>query len=263
MSEIELYKKDQKEKKQYSLTYAKQNVAIQKARYSLSITQQKLLCYIISDLKITDTAQTEKIFDIKEFYDFIEKKNTNYEYIRDNLKAISNKSWWLKTDDGWDTLVRFLGTVKTSKRSGKVKIKFHEDMLPFLQELNAQNPYTRVKLFYMLTMKSEYSMRLYEIFKSFEKAKQPYTPSIDNLKLQLDCENYTRVADFRRKVIEVAVAEINQKTDLYINHKFVKLNSRAFNYIEFYITPKSDAERLVVDKQIRAELDGQASFFEE
>lgn len=53
--------------KQYGLTVAKQNVAIQKDRYSLSIQQQKILCYLISDLKITDTAQTEKNLLLKIF----------------------------------------------------------------------------------------------------------------------------------------------------------------------------------------------------
>lgn len=93
----------------------------------------------------------------------------SYDRVKDNIRALSNKSWWVSINKDEEVLLRFLNTVRTNKRSGTVTIKFHEDMLPYLQELNAQNPYTRYKLFYIMTMKSQYSMRLYELLKSVEK----------------------------------------------------------------------------------------------
>lgn len=259
MTETALYKKSQKEMQQYSLTIAKQNIAIQKARYSLSIQQQKILCYLISQLKITDTAQTEKIFDIKEFFDFMEINSKSYERVRDNLKALRDRSWWVEEPDGSETAVSFLSRVNTSKRNGKATIKFNEDMLPYLQELNAQNPYTRYKLFYIMTMKSQYSMRIYELLKSVEKLGN-WTFSIDSIKKQLDCKNYSRFPDFRRNVIEIAVSEINEKSDITVTYDFIK-TGRSYTDIEFNITTKNVPERLKVDKIIRAELDGQSSMF--
>lgn len=258
MTENEIYIKSKKELKQYNLTIAKQNVAIRKARYSLSTQQQKILCYLISQLKITDTAQTEKLFDIKEFFDFMAINCKSYERIRDNLKLLRDKSWWVEESDGSETAVSFLSRVNTNKRNGKATIKFNEDMLPYLQELNAQNPYTRYKLFYIMTMKSQYSMRLYELLKSVEKLDN-WTFSIDKLKKQFDCDNYKKFNDFKKRVIEVAISEINKKSDITVTYEFIK-TGRAYTDIEFNIETKADAERLVVEKQIREELDGQLTF---
>lgn len=62
----------QKQNKQYYSIVKKSNAIIQKARYSFSLQQQKILCYLITNLSDTDTHETEKKFDIKTFYDFME-----------------------------------------------------------------------------------------------------------------------------------------------------------------------------------------------
>ena len=57
-------------------------------------------------------------------------------------------------------------------------------------------------------------------------------------------------------VLEPAVAEINEKTDLNVSYELFK-EGRNYKTIEFYIEPKTDSERLNVDRAIRAELDSQ------
>jgi len=249
-------KASQKQNKQYYSVVKKKNVAIRKARYSLSLQQQKVLCYLISELKETDTHETEKIFDIKAFYDFMEVSNKDYDKVRQCLKALSDKSWWIKADDGSDVLVRFLDTVRADKRTAKVRIRFHRDMMPFLQHLYIE--YTQYKLFYVMTMRSEYSIRLYELLKSVTN-KQLWYFDIEELKKIFMCENYTRFNDFKKRVIEPAVSEINKKTDITIFYELIK-DGKSYVGIEFEIQYKSDSDRLEVDKLIRAELDGQLSF---
>lgn len=251
-----LLESSQKQHKQYCSVVKKSNVAIRKARYSLSLQQQKVLCYLISELKETDTHETEKLFDIKAFYDFMEVNNKDYDKVRQCLKALSDKSWWVKADDGADVLVRFLNTVRADKRTSKVRIKFHEDMMPFLQHLKSE--YTQYKLWYTMTMRSEYSLRLYELLKSVAN-KQIWYFDIQELKKIFMCENYTRFNNFKARVIEPAVTEINEKTDITVSYELFK-DGKSYIGIEFEIRYKSDLERLEVDKLIRAELDGQLSF---
>ncbi len=250
-----IVKASQKQERQYYSMVKKSNVAIRKARYSLSLQQQKVLCYLISELKETDTHETEKIFDIKAFYDFMEVNNKDYDKVRQCLKALSDKSWWIKAENGSDILVRFLNTVRTDKKTSKVRIKFHEDMMPFLQHLKSE--YTQYKLWYTMTMRSEYSLRLYELLKSVAN-KQIWYFDIEELKKIFMCENYTRFNNFKARVIEPAVTEINDKTDITVTYELVK-DGKAYVGIEFEIQYKSDIDRLEVDKLIRAELDGQTS----
>lgn len=255
----DVYDATKKQEKQYYSLVKKSNTAIRKARYSLSLQQQKVLCFLISELNETDTHETEKVFDIKAFYDFMEIGNKDYDKVRLALKALSDKSWWIKSDTGEDVLVRFLNTVHADKRSAKVRIKFHEDMLPFLQHLRTE--YTQYKLWYTMTMHSEYSLRLYELLKSVAK-KETWYFKIEELKQIFMCENYTRFNNFKQRVIEPAVAEINQKTDITVSYNLFK-DGRTYVGIEFYIEEKNVADRLNADKLIRDELDDQLSLFSE
>lgn len=247
-----------KQEHQYNAIVVKSNIAVRKARYSLSLNQQKVLCYLISELKETDTHETVKTFDIKAFYDFMEKGDKDYDKVRRDLKALSDKSWWITDENGDDILLRFLNTVHTSKRSGKVQIKFHEDMLPYLQHLKRE--FTKYNLWYTMTMHSEYSLRLYELLKSVEK-KESWAFEIDYLKKIFMCEHYKLFGDFKRRVLEPAVAEINAKTDINVSYELFK-DGKAYKSIEFYIEEKPDNDKLEVDRTIRAELDGQLSLLE-
>ena len=251
-----IYELSKRQDKQYHSLVKKSNVAIRKARYSLSLQQQKVLCYLISELNETDTYETEKIFDIKAFYDFMEVGNKDYDKVRQCLRALRDKSWWIKDENEWDVVVSFLNTVRADKRSGKVRIKFHEDMMPFLQHLKTE--YTQYKLWYTMTMRSEYSLRLYELLKSVA-AKESWYFEITELKKIFMCENYKLFGDFKRRVIEPAVTEINEKTDVTVTYELFK-DGKAYVGIEFYISNKSTEDRLNVDRQIRAELDGQIGF---
>ena len=245
---------DRHQLQQYTAIVKKSNVAVRKARYSLSLQQQKVLCYLISELKETDTHETVKVFDIKAFYDFMEVGNKDYDKVRIALKALSDKSWWITDENDNDILLRFLSTVRCNRRSGKVQIKFHEDMLPFLQNLKRE--FTQYKLWYTMTMRSEYSIRLYELLKSVAK-KEMWEFQIDYLKKIFMCENYKQFNDFKKRVLEPAVNEINAKTDINVSYELFK-EGRAYKSIEFYIEEKNTMDRLSVDRQIRAELSEQA-----
>ena len=253
-----IFDASKKQEHQYNALVIKSNIAVRKARYSLTRNQQVLLNYLISELKETDTHETVKTFDIKTFYDFMEKGDKDYDKVRRDLKALSDKSWWIKDKNGDDVLLRFLNTVHTNKYSGKVQIKFHEDMLPYLQHLKRE--FTEYKIWYTMTMHSEYSIRLYELLKSAE-GNQTWYFEIDYLKQLFMCENYKRFNDFKKRVLEPAVEEINTKTDINVSYELFK-SGRAYTGIEFYITAKNADDKLAADKLIRAELDGQMSLIE-
>jgi plasmid replication initiation protein len=251
MSQI-LVNADKKRTNQYFSIVKKSNLMIRKARYSLSLQQQKVLCYLIAHLSENDTHETEKIFDIKAFYDFMEVNNKDYDKVRQALKTLADKSWWIQTENCTDILVRFLNTVKTNKRSGKARIKFHEDILPYLQQLKTQ--YTTYKIYYIMTMKSQYSIRLYELLKSVA-GKELWYFDIDELRQIFMCEEkYDRVNDFKKRIIEPSIEEINNKTDLNVTYEYFT-EGRKIVGIEFYISYKSVEDRLNVDRKIRNELD--------
>lgn len=254
----------QREERKYNreLSIYKSDEMIQKGRYNLSVQEQRTILYAISKIKPEDTYLTEYTFDINEFYQIIGWKNESYTEFKAMLKGLSDKSWWAEIDDnGTESVLRWFSTVKSNKRSGKVTVKFHEDMMPFLLQLTESDSfYTFYNLKYILPMSSKHSPRLYEILKSYQKNNMQWFFDIDELKKKMCCEHYKNFKDFRLRVLEPAVEEINKFTDICIDYD-IKKDGRRVSKIVFYFDNKTKDEMFDVNEAIEIELDGQISLF--
>ena len=109
-----------------------------------------------------------------------------------------------------------------------VALKLNDELKPLL--LNLKEQYTQYSLDCILMMKSVYAIRLYELLHS--KIMTRVLPregvdielSLDTLKECLGCENktYEILSNFKNRVIEVAVKEINEKTLFTLSYENVK-----------------------------------------
>lgn len=195
----------------------KGNDIIQKARYELSLAQIKAFSFIVSKIKPTDEVFTEYTFTINEYCKVlgIEQNNgKNMRNIRESLKALVDKSFFLTLEDGTETTVSWINKVWIEKGKGKVRVRLDDDLQKYVTKL--YDNFTQYELICTLPMRSTYSIRIYELLKSYAYQKQ-HTFNIEAMKKQLCCEHYERFQDFRRKVIEVAVREINEYTDLEVS----------------------------------------------
>lgn len=242
----------------------KRDDMIQKARFSLTLQEQKCILYAISKIKPTDTYLTEYVFDIRDFYTLCGIEKDTYTELKKQLIALKSKCWWLLMPDGeTESAVSWFDVVRTNKKSGKVTVAFHRDMMPYLIELAKQAEqgmfYTGYNLQFILPMSSRYSPRLYEILKSYQKNNREWFFELEDLKKLLDCQNYTRWPDFRRFALEPAVEEINKYTDLNVAMDTQK-EGRKVTRVIFYMAKKGqkallEAKRAGVDR-----LDGQLDF---
>lgn len=236
----------------------KANDMIQKGRHELSLQEQRCVLYAISKIKPEDTIFQEYTFELSDFFKLCGLQKESYHELKGILQGLADRSWWATIDDkGTESLVRWFSTLRTNKRSGKVTIKFHEDMMPYLLELTKENKYfTHYQLKYILPMKSQYAIRLYELLKSYQRNNIEWFFDIDQLKKQLNCETYKNFADFNRRVLEPAVAEINEYTDIKIAWDIEK-EGRKVSKVVFFMVGKRKAELLEADRAITDALDGQ------
>lgn len=198
---------------------------VQKGRHKLTLQEQRCVLYAISKIKPEDTAFQEYVFDIQLFYDACGIQSESYTELKSILVGLKSKCWWipLKDDPDTESAVSWFSTVRTNKKTGKVTIKFHEDMMPYLLEVTADGKfYTSYYLRFVLPMNCQYAPRLYELLKSYQKNNRMWFFQLDELKQKLGCENYKRFPDFRRWVLEPAVEEINKYTDLNVKPIFKK-----------------------------------------
>ena len=200
----------------------KSNELIQKARYSMTVQQQKLILYAISKIKKNDLPDQQYDLSIDEICSVcgleLDAGGTYYKRIKDDLLKLTTRIW-VKFPDRSEGTVSWLSDAYIMPLSGTVTVKFHERMTPFLFEL--QNRYTQYQLSEVLVFKGKYSIRLYELIRSFltqdelrEGREKEVSFTVSELKELLSAENYELWNDFNRFVLKKAVDEINQCSDV-------------------------------------------------
>ena len=232
----------------------KANELVQKSRFELSLPEQKTIAFICSMIKPLDAKEKLKGAEFQLEYDFsireyckvcgIDYNNgKNYSDIKNILKKLADRSIWLDDGDG-EVLVRWLAKVRTNKRSGLARIELDRDLIPYLFDLGKR--FTQYQLHNILAMKSAFSVRIYELMKSylFQKSK---TFDIDELKYLLMVENvksYVNFKDFRIYVLEKAQAEINELTDINIHFEPI-FKGRKVVKVKFRIEEKNTMQRVL------------------
>lgn len=208
-------------KREYMVVKA--NEIIQKARYDLSLLEQKTFCYAVSKIKPQDESNQWYTFTINEYCDVCginRNSGKTIEEVKEALKRLRDKSFYLDKEDGTYCLIGWLQKVEISPKSGKIKIKFDEDMQNYLIGLCSN--YTQYSLLFVLPMRSSYSIRLYELLKSYSGRGTKHKEfDLEELKERLSAP-YPNFKDFRRFSIEPAIREINTYTDIEVTWEPVK-----------------------------------------
>lgn len=214
------------------------------ASYNLSLNEQKMALYAISKLDRDDSGFNSIEVNIRDFTDILNITDRNYEQIRDTARRLRKKEIIIDTDKfeyitGWFSSVTFV------KDDGNITIKFDDDLVPYLLKL--KNRFTRYELKNVLSMKSAYSIRLYELLKQYESIKKREI-NLDKLKecLGMEKDMYSRFYDLERRVLKVAKKEINKNTDLNIDYEKIK-TGRKITSVLFRIEPKDKDKKVYID----------------
>ena len=221
----------------------KGNEIIQRARYDLGLAEIKAFSFIISKIKPTDEIFHEYTFTINEYCKVLgidTNNGKNILTVKKSLKQLVDKSFFLTLEDGSETTISWLNKVWIDKGSGRIRVRLDDDLQKYVTGLYSN--FTQYELLCTLPMRSSYSIRIYELLKSYAFTKQ-HTFEVEELKKMLGCCHYERFPDFRRKVIEIAVKEINQFTDLEVSWEPVTKGRKVIE-IKFIIKTRDTWSRL-------------------
>ena len=213
----------------------KHNDLIQKSKYNLTITQQKLIAYVISLIKPTDKEFKKYEISIADFCELCGiDKNHFYNEFTAIIDDLDSKSFWVKTDEKIYKFRWFLKAEYLYKK-GKVRVILDDDMKKYLLELT-QN-FSKYELYNILALKSKYSLRIYELFKSYAYQKKKEFDIIE-LKEMLFATHYVNFKDFRNRVLDKAVNDINYYTDLSVSYETRMKGKKVVSIIFFIETKK-------------------------
>ncbi len=231
----------------------KSNELIQKSRFNLTTSEQKVILYLISKIKPTDTEFHEYEFSVADFCRICgisSQSGSVHAAVKQSVKSLADKSFWLKQDDGVEVLLRWLQHAKIE--NGTIHIQIDQNMKPYLLQLREK--FTRYELIYTLAFKSQFSIRLYEILKSYQW-RHEVVLVLEELKQSMFAENYKNFKDFRNRVLDVAVREINQFSDINVEYETITKGRKTVS-LRFHINSTDVGERVEAYSNCVEALDG-------
>ncbi len=231
-------RKEEEIKAERESLVVKENSLVRHTRYDLSLSEQKVLIYIISKIMADDKDFKHITFRISDYMQVAGIKHRGgsaYEYIKNSIKSLSDKSWWIQSYDAKvgkkEGLFRWVDTAEISENSGEVEIVLSDSLRPYL--LDIRGNFVKYNLVNILVLHSKYAVRLYEIFKSYLWLNK-YEVSLQEFKNILNITGYNDYTELKRKVIQPSIKEINKYTDLDIDFKAIKKGKRTDKLV-FYI----------------------------
>ena len=203
------------------------------AAYKTTLNEQRLILAMIAKVDPRKDLPKTFMLTVEEFltcFPSIGEKNA----ARELKKAAENL--WDRTiaikDPKRNRWFRWIQE-RAEYKDGTVEMMFSNQIVPYLT--NLRENFTRYQLSRISHLKSNYSIRLFELLRQFE-FKNERIISLEELKIILQIEEkYKDFRDFNKWVLKPAINELNQKTHYAITIQFLKTLRRVTN-IQFYFS---------------------------
>jgi plasmid replication initiation protein len=236
------------------------------ASYRLGMNEQRIILYAICrcreeqkglfpDLPVTITADAF----VKQFPS-VDKSNV-YGQLKDAMNSLYNRSVMIHDTDPATKKARVRETRWISEKAyidgaGHVQILFTPEVIKYMTRLETE--FTSYQLEKVGNMTSAYAVRIYELLAQHRDIGNR-TLNMAWLRgtLQIAPDEYKLTTNFIRKVIEVAVDQINKHSDLTVSYKPVK-TGRAITDFTFKIKIKDYKTKVASsgsDQTIREKLE--------
>lgn len=196
----------------------------------------RLLEVYLSRINPRDPESSLVKFTLSEYRDFLGIKRLDVRTIKPQINHFLGNVVSIPIDKEKGTFESYTLFTKASvdidplTNSYMVSIGCNPELRPVFFNI-AESGYVRYRLRYTSQMRSQYSIQLYSIFRDWlnNGRNPPHEISLLKLREQLGvAENlYPVYKDFRRRVLDVAVNEINEVSDLRVTYEPVIVSKKA------------------------------------
>jgi plasmid replication initiation protein len=235
------------------------------ASYRLTLNEQRIILYAICrsreeqkglfpDAPVVITAET-----FAAQFPSVEAGSV-YGQLKEAMDALYDRSVTLYETDEDTGLPQVSKTRWISKASyidgaGRIKIVFTAEVIKYITRLEKE--FTSYQLEKVGNMTSAYAIRIYELLAQYKQIGS----RLLNLKelrdlLQIGPDEYKLTADFMKRVLDIAVEQINKHSDLSVKYESKK-TGRAITDFAFKIKEKDNKSKrtALTDHQIQEDLE--------
>ncbi|WP_180161142.1 replication initiation protein RepM [Acinetobacter sp. YH12064] len=215
------------------------------ASFNLSLVEQRLMLMAIVEARELDKLTPDTPIEVKAtaYRDqYKTDKSEAYKQLADATKQLFNRQFsYLDKYKGEDciTVARWVNRASYLNDNGAVVLYMSSEVISMISRLEAN--FTQYLLEQVSDFKSKYSIRLYELLIKYRDVGNSKKFEIVELrsKLGLEDNEYKLNAVFKRDVLDKAIKEIVNKTDIKIKYEQFK-EGRVISHILFKISKKKD-----------------------
>jgi plasmid replication initiation protein len=221
------------------LTIRQSNSLIDASYRIASIGEGRLIRALIA--KINPNDEDFKLYrvSVQDFARLFEiTDQAAYEQIKKAADELTSRKIRIENGKSW-LFMNWLSSAEYIHGNGYIELCFDKKLKPYLLQLKGY--FTQYELENVITFKSSYSMRIFELlkaeqFKAGNDGKFKRIFKYDGLRKTLGIEEteYSQFAYFRVNVVEIAVREINANSNIKITQVDYPKTGRKVSHVVFY-----------------------------
>ena len=205
--------------------------ALIEASYTLDVVEQRLVLLAILEAreqkKLIQAGSLLRIHASSYIHQFNVDKSTAYKALKEAVKGLYEAGFsYSKTDKATGKIghykSRWVDKIGYIDDLGCVELVFASDVIPLITRLEKR--FTEYDIEQISGLQSRYAIRLYELLSQWRSLGKTPTLSLFEIRnrLGLSDSEYERIEAFKRRVLDLAIKQINAYTDInaeYEQHK--------------------------------------------
>lgn len=201
--------------------------ALARAAHRLTLSEKRIIALGIAltdqKIKLPENAGLRVCIHASQYAEKFEvDMHTAYDQLKSAGRRLylreASSVWQVKDrfEDGVDFDFRWVSSAKYSKTQGWIELNFSPEIAPHLTDL--RDKFLTYKLKQAVALQSIYGWRLYEVLMSYVSQQKEKEFEFMEFAILMDAPNscFRDFGAMRRVIIEPAVREINEKSDLKI-----------------------------------------------
>ncbi len=203
------------------------------AIYSLSVDAKKLLLSIILHIQPDNKIQITRKEIMQEIG--IDLKNLNPKHREAIIEELMTKIITIRDkDDPNNNWVKMQLLMLTKYEDGLLTTSIYPELFPYFKEAQ-ERLFTRFNIQNIKPLTSIHAIRMYELAKQFDDTGWRVIELEDFKKMMKLESKYKQVKDLKKRVLEPAKRQINERTDINIDYELIKLG-RSYKKIRLKIS---------------------------
>ena len=221
----------------------------------LSLAEFHIVQLAIVDARDTGTGLTTDMplrIDALRYADVFGTTRQNaYMRMKEAEETLFNRRFSFFDEDGKLVKSRWISQVKYLDNEGAIEIVFTPAVVQGISRINGVKEFfTQYLLSQTAQLKSVYSSRLYELLIQWRSTEKTPIINLEDFRAQLGIEEnqYKLMSDFKKRVLDLAINDINEKTDIKVTYQQHK-KGRSISGFSFNFKQKKSANQSVESRR--------------